>query len=283
MSGHIAKARPCAVALASAALTRVAWWGLRRSVPGGPQRWERTNHAGQRVTLLEGPAFVTGAAAATVVAAPPAALAALGAGALGAVDDLRQDTDRKGLRGHLQALRHGRVTTGAVKIAGLGAAGLVSAAWSDARADGADHGGRGPFGRAGATLLGGAVVAGAANLVNLFDLRPGRALKVTVLVAAPLALTGAGSATAAAAGGAALALLPEDLVGASMLGDTGANPAGALIGLALVERHRLAGRLVVLAVLTGLTLASEKVSFTTVIEATPVLRELDALGRPVGG
>ena len=66
-----------------------------------------------------------------------------------------------------------------------------------------------------------------------------------------------------------------------MLGDTGANAAGAL------RRHRPArgapavrGRLAALAVLAGLTLASEKVSFTRVIESTPGLRELDAWGRP---
>jgi hypothetical protein len=38
-------------------------------------------------------------------------------------------------------------------------------------------------------------------------------------------------------------------------------------------------RAAVLAGLAALTLASEKVSFTRVIERTPVLRELDALGR----
>jgi hypothetical protein len=35
----------------------------------------------------------------------------------------------------------------------------------------------------------------------------------------------------------------------------------------------------ILAGVVGLTLASEKVSFTKVIAATPGLRELDALGR----
>ncbi len=64
-----------------------------------------------------------------------------------------------------------------------------------------------------------------------------------------------------------------------MLGDTGANSAGALVGLALLERTGLRGRVAALAVVTTLTLVSEKVSFTAVIESTPGLRELDALGR----
>jgi len=65
-----------------------------------------------------------------------------------------------------------------------------------------------------------------------------------------------------------------------MLGDTGANSAGALLGTALVARYSLRGRLLALGVVTLLTLASERVSFTKVIESTPGLRELDALGRP---
>jgi hypothetical protein len=65
-----------------------------------------------------------------------------------------------------------------------------------------------------------------------------------------------------------------------MLGDTGANAAGALLGTALLARTGRRGRLVSLAALVALTLASEKVSFTRVIESTPGLRELDAWGRP---
>jgi hypothetical protein len=87
------------------------------------------------------------------------------------------------------------------------------------------------------------------------------------------------TATAGAAAGAAMGSLPDDLAGRSMLGDTGANCAGALLGTALVERTGLRGRLLALAVVTVLTLASEQVSFTKVIESTPGLRELDALGR----
>ena len=65
----------------------------------------------------------------------------------------------------------------------------------------------------------------------------------------------------------------------AMLGDTGANAAGALLGLAAVHRLGTKGQAVLLTGLTALTLVSERISFTAVIESTPVLRELDALGR----
>lgn len=254
---------------------------LRDTPPGGAGLWDRTNHAGEPVTLLEGPAFVLGASLAATAAGPGPAAAALGAGALGALDDLAGDSSSKGLRGHLTAVARGELTTGAVKILGLAVTGLVSAALIDrprtgeARALGAVD-----------TLVGGAVVAGMANLLNLLDLRPGRALKATVIAGAltaadprGAAAPAAAAAAAAAAAGAAIGLLGPDLAGETMLGDTGANSAGALLGAALVARTGRRGRLVALTILSALTLASERVSFTAVIESTPGLRELDALGR----
>lgn len=268
--------RPATVlsGVVAAAATPLLIRGLRARPPGGASRWSRTNHAGHPISLLEGPGYVLGAgvgAAAGSLLAPgagPALLAASGAGAAGLLDDLAGDSTNKGLRGHLGALRRGRVTTGALKIAALAATGLASAALTDRR----DHRALGP-----ATLLGGAVIAGSANLANLLDLRPGRALKASVLAGIPLAL--AGERAAAAAVGAALGALPADLARETMLGDTGANAAGALIGSALVARTGLGGRAVALAALTALTLASERVSFTQVIESTPVLREIDGWGR----
>lgn len=120
-------------------------------------------------------------------------------------------------------------------------------------------------------------MAGTANLVNLLDLRPGRALKAVIVLGAPGAL---GSAPAAAAVGASVGVIADDLDARAMLGDTGANAAGALLGLALVERSGLAGRSLALAVLTALTLASERVSFSAVIDRQPLLRRLDQWGRP---
>ena len=262
---------------------------LRAAPPGGRQRWERTNHAGRPVTLLEGPAYAAGAAtgAALLGGGAGPVLATTAAAALGALDDLAGDSSSKGLRGHLGALARGQVTTGAVKVLGLGLTGLATAALVDrgraerGRAAGAGSAHGGPGGPSALdTVVGGAVVAGTANLLNLLDLRPGRALKATLVLGAVAATRPRSAVAGASAAGAALGLLRPDLAGESMLGDTGANAAGALLGTALVQGAGRRGRWAALAVLVGLTLASEKVSFTTVIESTPVLRELDALGRP---
>ena len=254
---------------------------LRDTPPGGPALWDRTNHAGSPVTLLEGPAYVLGSAAAAAAGGPGPVVAAVGSGALGALDDLAGDSRSKGLRGHLSALARGEVTTGAVKIVGLGVTGLVSAALVDRRGGAGAGSGNPDRERPSAldTLVGGAVIAGAANLLNLLDLRPGRALKATVVAGTLIATRSRAEAAAGAAVGAAAGLLGPDLAGETMLGDTGANSAGALLGTALVQRSGRRGRLAALAVLAGLTLASERVSFTKVIESTPGLRELDAFGR----
>jgi hypothetical protein len=77
-----------------------------------------------------------------------------------------------------------------------------------------------------------------------------------------------------------MALLPADLRGESMLGDTGANPLGAAVGLAAAQALGARGRVLALAVVTGLTLASERVSFSRVIEAHPLLDAVDRWGTP---
>ncbi|MFD0821956.1 hypothetical protein ACFQ0D_27390, partial [Micromonospora zhanjiangensis] len=64
-----------------------------------------------------------------------------------------------------------------------------------------------------------------------------------------------------------------------MLGDSGATALGALLGVALAARTGPVGRAGILAVVGALTAASEKVSFTQVIQNTRGLRELDDLGR----
>lgn len=254
---------------------RTSALGLRRWPPGGAARWDRSNHRGEPVTLLEGPSLALAGVATLLLPVAPArlraagAVAVLGAAAVGAYDDLAGDAGSKGLRGHLGALGRGQVTTGAVKVLGLAVTGVAATVLAGRRTAAVDA--------LVDALVGGAVVAGAANLVNLLDLRPGRALKAVLLVA-PL-VPGVGRPLAAVAAGAAAGLLGDDLAERSMLGDTGAAAVGALLGLALVAGADRRGRWGVLGLLTALTLASEKVSFTRVIESTPGLRELDRLGR----
>ncbi len=278
-SGAPGAVRTARLALAGAAAARVALAGaaaITARPAGAP--WRRMNYAGRPVTLLGGPALAVSATASAVLGAPAgtwAAAAVVGtvSGVVGAYDDLagaRPEQARdKGLAGHLAALRAGRISAGAVKVAGIGAAAAVAAALT--------RRGAGVAAVADGVLTTG-LVAGTANLVNLLDLRPGRAGKAGALVAAA-GLGGAAGGLVAGPLGATLAVLPADLGERVMLGDSGVNALGALLGLRLAALPGIASRTGLLAGVVVLTLASEKVSFTTVIEATPGLRELDRLGR----
>ncbi|MGZ4622831.1 MAG: hypothetical protein ACXVGD_12095 [Blastococcus sp.] len=271
--------RRARLAVAGAVGARLALAGATAVTarPAGA-RWRRMNYAGRPVTLLGGPALAATATATAVLGAPAgsrAAAAVVGvvSGVVGGYDDLagaRPEQARdKGLAGHLAALRAGRVSSGAVKVAGIGAAAAVAALLTRRE--------RGAGALVDGVLTTG-LVAGTANLLNLLDLRPGRAAKAGAIALAA-GLTGPAGGLAAGPLGATLAVLPADLGELVMLGDCGANAVGALVGLRLAQVPGRLPRTAVLAGIVGLTLASEKVSFTRVIEATPGLRELDRLGR----
>ncbi|AKJ14061.1 hypothetical protein ABB07_29650 [Streptomyces incarnatus] len=213
----------------SAALTRAGQAVLRKAVPGGRELWERKNYAGRTVELYAGPASALGAAVAAARVCPGAGLAVLAAGVCGAYDDVAGD-DRRGFRAHLSALRHGEVTSGAVKLFGISAAGLVAGALLKERA--LDK------------VLAGIVIAGAAHFVNLVDVRPGRAACAVLALGAPgLSRKGPGCRLSAVAMGAAAAVLPDDLGERAMIGDTGAHALGAALGAAVVAGNGRAGLL----------------------------------------
>jgi hypothetical protein len=64
-----------------------------------------------------------------------------------------------------------------------------------------------------------------------------------------------------------------------MLGDAGSNALGAVLGFSSVRRITGARRLGAIAALSVLTVVGERRSLGSLIESTPVLREIDALGR----
>ena len=276
-------------------------------------QWERTNFHGVTVSLRGGVAMAGASVASAAVASalsdqPRAALggvvASLGGGLAGYIDDVDQGAHdggkvAKGLKGHLGALAHGQVTTGVIKIAGIGASALAASALVGSKATSVG-------GKVADLAVNTVLIAGTANLANLLDLRPGRALKATVLVAAPLSYFSCAGAKAPALGAsdapsanpvspasaasaqrllasglnaAAITALVEDLQETTMLGDTGANAAGALLGTSLAANDSWKLRLGTALGVVSLILASEKVSFSKVIAANPALNWLDQLWR----
>ncbi len=79
--------------------------------------------------------------------------------------------------------------------------------------------------------------------------------------------------------GPVIAVWGHDLGERGMLGDAGANPMGAVAGMLIVIGLPLWGLVAYFALMLGLSLTSERVSFSRVIEQNATLRWLDGLGR----
>lgn len=230
--------------------------------------------AGMIPVLVSGGALLfwlmtpTGAEGLLSGAATGLLFATFGFGLVGMLDDAIGDRTAGGLRGHWRRLVRGDVTTGGLKamfgvVLAVAVAGVVS--------------------RSGVEWLLNAFIIGAsANAINLFDVRPGRALKTFfVLIAVTLfaAPTNAAWIVIVPSAAAWLAFAPEDLRGAAMLGDGGANAGGALFGVAAAVTGTALLKVVLAIALAGLHIATERGSITAFIGRTPVLRRLDEWGR----
>ena len=174
----------------------------------------------------------------------------------------------RGWRGHARAVRSGDLSTGAIKA--VGAFALAAYATSGLGRESLDY------------VVDLALLLLATNMANLLDLRPGRAEKALALVAAGLCI---GYWTLEPVELLGLFLGPV-IVGAyftlrerAMLGDSGSNVIGALIGIWLVTTLSDPGRLVALGVLVALTVYGEFRSISSAIERIPLLKQLDSLGR----
>jgi UDP-GlcNAc:undecaprenyl-phosphate/decaprenyl-phosphate GlcNAc-1-phosphate transferase len=196
----------------------------------------------------------------------------LGVALLGFLDDsLGQGTRTgtpRGWRGHAQALRSGRLSTGAIKA--IGALALAAYVVSGRGLESFEY------------LADVALLILATNLFNLLDLRPARAEKALALLGLGLCV---GAWTAQPVELLGIFVGPV-LVGAwftlrerAMLGDTGSNLVGAIAGVWLLTTLDQTGRLVALGIVAALTLYGEYRSISKTIEAVPPLRSLDSLGR----
>lgn len=196
----------------------------------------------------------------------------IGVAFLGFLDDSlgrgeAADTPR-GWRGHAQALREGRLSTGAIKA--IGALALAAYVVSGLGLESWRY------------LADVALLILATNAFNLLDLRPGRAEKGLVLLGVGLCL-------------GAWTFAPLDLLGIfagpvlvgawftlrerAMLGDTGSSLVGAIGGVWLLTTLGGTGRLIALAAVVAVTIFGELRSISKTVDSVPPLRWLDSLGR----
>jgi UDP-GlcNAc:undecaprenyl-phosphate GlcNAc-1-phosphate transferase len=270
---------------AGGASAAVLWIGMRSTF--AEPLFARTNHRG--ITVPVGAGIILSLAVLAAAAlewalvglgvdqehlhiSSTVLVAALGFGLLGFLDDLVGTDDHKGFAGHLKALRSGRLTTGGLKVLGGGALAAVVTGGIDAS-------------RPGRFVVDTLLVALSANLGNLFDRAPGRAIKLATVFGGLLVLTHVDAVKSTGllvVLGAALGLAWFDLGEQLMLGDAGANVLGAVLGISVVLCCDLPVRIGVLVVVAALNLLSEWVSFSTVIDRWAPLRAIDRLGRRRG-
>ena len=185
----------------------------------------------------------------------------------GALDDLIGNRNVSGLKGHFKSLFKGELTTGGFKALFGGFVGLVvSVCISSSIVD---------------IIINTLIIALSTNLMNLFDLRPGRAIKAYLVIMIPIYITLTGYTKVFP-----LLILPNvlayfntDLKARGMMGDTGSNVLGISIGVLMALGYGIKVRLAWLVFLILMHLITEKFSLTKIIEKNKVLKFIDDLGR----
>lgn len=185
----------------------------------------------------------------------------------GILDDIIGNRDVSGLKGHFKSLLNGKLTTGGFKALFGGFIGLViSIAISKNIYD---------------IVINTLIIALSTNLMNLLDLRPGRAIKGYLVISIVLLFT-LGEYTR----NLLLLIFPnviayfnQDLKAKAMMGDTGSNVLGISIGILFVMGYSLKVRLIWLAFLIFIHILTEKYSLTKIIESNKFLNFIDKLGR----
>ena len=190
----------------------------------------------------------------------------------GIADDLLGDNKTKGLRGHIGCLFRGRLTTGGFKaLAGGMTAVLLSVLVSARLTEG---------------VLNCILIMLFTNLLNLLDLRPGRAIKtffiawgVTFFIPS---FRDHWSVLSPLAGGLAT-YIPYEMGRKGMMGDAGSNGIGVSLGLYYCLGTKLYPKVAIVAVLVLLHILSEKYSITTFINRNKILRYIDGFGNKGSG
>ncbi len=193
----------------------------------------------------------------------------LSMGFAGVVDDLIGDIKVKGLVNHIKSTLRGKMTTGFLKaLTGFLMSCIVSLGMTNSYIE---------------FIVNVLIISLFANTLNLFDLRPGRAVKVFLAVSFILLAASIGRLVEALPiiilNVAAWLYIRYDLKEVCMLGDTGANILGITLGYYSTLMLDFNFKLLVLAILVILNAISEKLSITEIIDRSRLLSYLDNMGR----
>lgn len=197
-------------------------------------------------------------------------LGSIGMSFVGFIDDLSRDKANKGFKGHFKSLFHGQLSTGMLKAM---AGGMLSIYLASFLSD-----------NFWTFLLDSLLMLMFTNFMNLWDLRPGRAAKVFLLI--DLCLIGAivglfkeVSALLILCLILVFIYIRDDLQAKYMMGDTGANLLGMALGVTAAYALDTPIKIVMLAVLLLFNGLSERCSFTKMIEHNRILNFIDKIGR----
>ncbi|RKD34555.1 glycosyltransferase [Thermohalobacter berrensis] len=189
-------------------------------------------------------------------------------GLIGFIDDIIGEKYIKGFKGHITYLLKGKLTTGGLKaITGFICATFVSILISKSFFD------------IGINIL---IIGLFTNIINLFDLRPGRASKAYILIMLSLLILSKyhfWDYILYITLGIILVYLPLDIKGKTMMGDIGSNTLGIGLGVFSVLSLSFKTKIFYLILLLTLHIISEVYSFTNIIKKNKLLNYLDNLGR----
>ncbi|WP_034600964.1 hypothetical protein [Clostridiisalibacter paucivorans] len=190
-------------------------------------------------------------------------------GIVGIIDDKFGNKKIKGIRNHiLYFFKKGKISTGIAKaFVGVFFSTLISLFTTNNEIT---------------FVLNSIIVALSINYINLFDLRPGRSIKISILtlfVALIISQNKEYNFIAYSTLGIISAYLPFDLKGKAMLGDSGSNILGFILGTYFITIQPIYIKNIILFILILSNTMAEFFSFSTIINNNKVLKYLDDLGR----
>lgn len=187
----------------------------------------------------------------------------------GFIDDVAGNREKRGFFGHFSYFFKDREFTTGIWKAGVGGTAALLAALTTSFSWW--H-----------VMLNALLIALMTNIFNLFDVYPGRSIKIFFLAALGIVIlipSYTANILLYPLIGAVAAYAVFDFQGKAMMGDTGSNLLGLAVGLAVVAGGSWGTRMIIVMVLIILHLVSERYSFSQIINNNRVLLILDRLGR----